>query len=391
MDMLASVNSVRQHLIDPETCARCSGCEFACPKRAISHDSNVFVIDPAKCDDCGTCLEECQTGAINSWRYVPVGQAYPLAEQFGWNSLPPQNPAYEITAGNERLRTQALHAPRTAATPATNLYNAQLPLKATLISNQTFGADADGNVHHLVFEVEQGSLPLLEGQSLGVLPPGGDMASPHHMRLYSVASSRDGEVPGAEQFALTVKRVLRSADGQYIPGVCSNFLADLIPGETAEIVGPFGETFLMPNDNSPMIMIATGVGIAPMRGMIERRMRTGASARNILYYGGRTRSQMAYLNAFEEISADGQLELRTALSRDPVATKQYVQHLVDADFERLADLLLEKNAHLYICGVRGLASELSDVFTRHLAERGRDWNDVRAALIAEGRYHIEVF
>ena len=39
--------------------------------------------------------------------------------------------------------------------------------------------------------------PVLEGQSIGIVPPGVDAAGrPHHARQYSVASPRNGERPG---------------------------------------------------------------------------------------------------------------------------------------------------------------------------------------------------
>jgi hypothetical protein len=38
--------------------------------------------------------------------------------------------------------------------------------------------------------------PVLEGQTIGIVPPGTDsQGRPHFVRLYSVASPRDGERP----------------------------------------------------------------------------------------------------------------------------------------------------------------------------------------------------
>ncbi len=42
--------------------------------------------------------------------------------------------------------------------------------------------------------------PVLEGQSIGIVPPGSDAnGKPHVIRLYSVASPRDGEKPKTQQ------------------------------------------------------------------------------------------------------------------------------------------------------------------------------------------------
>ena len=41
---------IKQHLIDPEICIRCNTCEAICPVKAITHDSNNYVVDAAVCN-----------------------------------------------------------------------------------------------------------------------------------------------------------------------------------------------------------------------------------------------------------------------------------------------------------------------------------------------------
>ena len=84
---------------------------------------------------------------------------------------------------------------------------------------------------------------MLEGQSIGIVPPGARPdGKPHDIRLYSIASARDGEKRNANNVSLTVKRT----EG----GVASNYLCDLKVGDKVQVTGPFGATFLMPNDPS---------------------------------------------------------------------------------------------------------------------------------------------
>ena len=47
---------IQQHLIDPEICIRCNTCEETCPVKAITHDSNNYVVDASKCKACTSAI-----------------------------------------------------------------------------------------------------------------------------------------------------------------------------------------------------------------------------------------------------------------------------------------------------------------------------------------------
>merc|ERR1712151_940435 len=56
------------------------------------------------------------------------------------------------------------------------------------------------------------------------------------------------------------------AENKVYRGVCSNHINDMSPGDEVLITGPTGAEMLLPEDqNSNIIMLATGTGIAPMR------------------------------------------------------------------------------------------------------------------------------
>jgi benzoyl-CoA 2,3-dioxygenase component A len=133
------------------------------------------------------------------------------------------------------------------------------------------------DVHHVILDFGAVRFPYLEGQSVGVIPPGADQdGRPHAMRLYSIASARDGERPNTNNMALAVKRIVQLDDaGRAFRGIASNWLCDLPQGEAIDIVGPFGTTFLMPEDpDADLLMICTGTGVSPFRGFTHRRRRT---------------------------------------------------------------------------------------------------------------------
>jgi benzoyl-CoA 2,3-epoxidase subunit A len=223
---------LKQHVIDPEICIRCNTCEETCPIDAVTHDDNNYVVDASICNHCMDCISPCPTGAIDNWRVVMT--AYSLDEQYSWSDLPAQQ-AFddadssavealedEIGALLEEARRglggKAV-APASASKPTVNLYNRGKPAKGTVTGNYRLteqGADTD--IRHIIIDLGDQPFPVLEGQSIGIVVPGVDAdGKPHPVRLYSVASARDGEKPNANNLSLTVKREPN--------GLCSNYRA----------------------------------------------------------------------------------------------------------------------------------------------------------------------
>ena len=63
---------------------------------------------------------------------------------------------------------------------------------------------AESDIRHIVLGFGETIFPVLEGQSIGIIPPGNRPdGKPHDMRLYSVASARDGEKRNANNVGLT--------------------------------------------------------------------------------------------------------------------------------------------------------------------------------------------
>jgi len=285
---------IRQHLIDPEVCIRCNTCEETCPIDAITHDGRNYVVKPDVCNACGACISPCPTGSIDHWHTVPKNAMYSLDEQFGWDELPAQKEiAQEVLtemevegrggiAPEESVQVNAGASssssvpPWSAAHPYVNLYTLKKPVMATVAGNYRLTApDTESDIHHIVLDFGTQVFPILEGQSIGIIPPGTDAnGKPHYVRMYSVASPRDGERQGYNNLSLTVKRVVQDHEGKPALGVASNYLCDLPKGANVQVTGPFGTNYLMPNHaGANIIMICTGTGSAPMRAMTEHHRR----------------------------------------------------------------------------------------------------------------------
>jgi benzoyl-CoA oxygenase/reductase BoxA protein len=400
---------IKQHLIDPEICIRCNTCEETCPVDAITHDSRNYVVMADRCEGCMACVPPCPTGAIDNWRSVLRSEAYPIAQQFEWDVLPPEremglaaSSAAELSELDNAVPVPSAAVPGSqvppwsASHPYVNLYAHRAPATATVVGNfRVTDTSTESDTHHVVLDFGAVPFPVLEGQSIGIIPPGNDAnGRPHHARQYSIASPRDGERPGYNNLAITVKRVLVDHAGKPVKGVCSNYVCDLKKGDTVKVIGPFGSTFLMPNHpGSNLLMICTGTGSAPMRAMTERRRRRrgkGDGGKLMLFFGARSQAELPYFGPLMNLPKDF-MDINFAFSRTAGQPKRYVQ---DAMRERITDvaaLLKDPHTYVYVCGVRGMEGGVLDALRDAAVTHGIVWDALHAQLKQEGRLHLETY
>ncbi|MFT6022101.1 MAG: benzoyl-CoA 2,3-dioxygenase component A [Ascidiaceihabitans sp.] len=391
----------KQHLIDPEICIRCYTCEMTCPLEAIVHNDDTVVVDAEKCNFCMDCIPVCPTGSIDEWRVVNT--PYSVEEQFGWEDLPEQEAIEAAPDGGEdvamddviaTLLAQAhegaggkAKAPVTAAKPTINMYNLGKPARATVQGNYRLTeADSDGDVRHIILDLGSLPFPVLEGQSVGIIPPGLDANGNAHLpRLYSVSSPRDGERAGFNNLSLTVKR----EDA----GLCSNYVCDLGKGDEVNLTGPFGATFLLPSDPAAQVlMICTGTGSAPFRGMTMHRQREMPSVQGALslVFGARSPRDLPYFGPLNKVP-DAFLRKSFAFSRQPDAPKQYVQDKLRENSDCVAKVLNDPNGYIYICGLKAMENGVEEALKDIARAADLDWASLRDAMREDGRYHVETY
>lgn len=434
MDMALPVTEnavIKQHLIDPEICIRCNTCEATCPVGAITHDSRNYVVDADKCNFCMACVPPCPTGSIDNWRTMPRIKAYTVEAQLGWDELPaelspdelaasgvaadavpalePVAPSLPAAATGETAFNSAQYGatvpPWSAAHAYTNLYGpkaAEKTVTATVVGNvrvtevgKRIGGDYD--THHVVLDFGAMPFPVLEGQSIGIVPPGVDASGrPHHARQYSIASPRNGERPGYNNVSLTIKRVLEDHQGNPVRGVASNYMCDLQVGDKVQVIGPFGASFLMPNHpKSHIVMICTGTGSAPMRAMAEWRRRLRASGKFesgklMLFFGARTKEELPYFGPLQNLPKDF-IDINFAFSRAQGQPKTYVQDKLRERAADVAPLLADPNAYFYVCGLKAMEEGVVMALRDVAKAQGLDWDTVGAAMKREGRLHLETY
>ena len=179
-------------------------------------------------------------------------------------------------------------------------------------------------------------------------------------------------------------------------GVCSNYLCELKTGDTVQVIGPFGASFLMPNHpRSNIVMICTGTGSAPMRAMTEWRRRLRKSGkfeggRLMLFFGARTREELPYFGPLMSLPKDF-IDINLAFSRTPGAPRVYVQDLMRERAADLGALLRDPNTYVYVCGLKSMEEGVLLALRDVAARTGIAWDALGAALKREGRLHLETY
>ena len=389
---------LKQHLIDPEICICCYTCEMTCPIGAIEHDDNNVVVDASKCNNCMDCIPVCPTGSIDEWRVV--NEPYTLESQYEWMELPDQE---ELGVDEASTSIEALddamanllaeahsgaggkaRAPASAQKPTINMYNLGKPAVAEVQGNYRLTDDQEHDVRHIILDFEGLPFPVLEGQSVGIIPPGIDAEGKSHLpRLYSVSSPRDGERPNFNNISLTVKREK--------DGICSNHLCDLEKGDTVQITGPFGATFLLPGEpDARLLMICTGTGSAPMRAFCMRRQRTVGAKKGgmAMFFGARSPETLPYFGPLKKMP---KVLLDSHLVYSRAETREYVQDRMVVEAEKVAQLIQDPNTHIYICGLREMEEGVEKAFISIAESVGEHWITLRDKMREDGRYHVETY
>jgi ferredoxin--NADP+ reductase len=283
-------------------------------------------------------------------------------------------------------------------------YKAKDPFMATVESNELLTEEgSEVEVRNIMFDLRGSGIDYIEGQSIGIVPPGiQENGKPHRVRLYSIASARKGDDGLSRTVTLCVKRVVFTDEetGEEVRGLASNYLCDLQPGDRVPFMGPTGRHFFLPeDDNTDLILIAAGSGIAPFRAFIHHIYNEKGhwNGKVRLFFGARNGMDSLYLN--DENNDIGQyMSMETfkafrALSQadEDHPEKGYVQHRMQENSEEIWEIMKRGNYSVYICGMKAIEEGTQDVF-RKLAERdGIDWDTHVKDLKKQGRWNVEVY
>lgn len=130
-------------------------------------------------------------------------------------------------------------------------------------------------------------------------------------------------------------------------GFTDHVFSNMKKGEHITIEGPHGSFYMREDSDRPMIMLATGTGFGPVKGIIEHAIAEQSSRPIYLYWGARTEEGLYLDELARSWEGQGNIHYRPVLSRageEWQGRRGYVQEAVLADFENLEEY------ELYACG-----------------------------------------
>ncbi|EGU33102.1 sulfite reductase [NADPH] flavoprotein alpha-component [Vibrio sp. N418] len=214
-------------------------------------------------------------------------------------------------------------------------------------------------------------------------------------RLYSIASAQS-EVD--EEVHLTVGVVEYQQGEETRFGGASSYLSHrLEEGGEVKVFIENNNNFKLPqDDNTPVIMIGPGTGIAPFRSFIQERDNRDAEGKNWLFFGDRTFTQdFLYQVEWQKYLKSGALsQLDVAFSRDQ-QDKVYVQHRLLENGQQLWQWI-EEGAYLYVCGdATRMAKDVHEALIEVVQEHGKLSKEKAEEFITtlrkEKRYQRDVY
>jgi sulfite reductase (NADPH) flavoprotein alpha-component len=212
-------------------------------------------------------------------------------------------------------------------------------------------------------------------------------------RLYSISSSseaHDGQVH------LTVNLNTFKVGDEEKLGLASQYLADFPLDTELEFYIHKNQNFRLPSEDTDLIMIGPGTGIAPFRSFLAHRDATGADGKNWLFFGEQHFVlDFYYQTEIQEWITTGVLtKLDTAFSRDQ-ERKIYVQDRIREKAKEF-NAWIENGASIYICGQKNpMSQDVEQTILEVIAaERNitiEEANKVLEELENKGKYQKDVY
>ena len=179
-------------------------------------------------------------------------------------------------------------------------------------------------------------------------------------RSYSIASA-----PEDASLVLTVERL---DDGE----VSSYLVGELRAGDELELRGPIGGYFVWEESlGGPLMLVAGGSGIVPLRAMLRHRLTSGSAVPVRLLYSARSHHELIYRDELAAAAQQNGVDVSVTLTREqPAGWDGYDRRI---DRELLAEIAWPpaERPRVYVCGPTAFVEVAADALVSLGHEPGR--------------------
>jgi ferredoxin--NADP+ reductase len=267
---------------------------------------------------------------------------------------------------------------------------------AIITDSKRITSEDTDEVRQIILRIDDPSFGYTEGQSIGILIPGPhEFGNKYHHRRYSIANAQNVSDDKTLALELLVRRCfyIDEISGEEYPGIASNYLCNANPGDSILVTGPYHSPFKVPSDpSSNMVLIGTGTGIAPFRGIIQHLYKKYGDWKGKvrLFYGAKTGLDMLYMNdlnndltnyydkdTFEAFNAIGHNYFSTA--------DEALEQSLEEKAKDVWSLINEPSTFVLLAGMGKIVEKLNAVMAK-AAGSEQEWERTKQRLVNEGRW-----
>jgi ferredoxin-NADP reductase len=179
-------------------------------------------------------------------------------------------------------------------------------------------------------------------------------------RSYSIASA-----PEDQHLVLTVERLQE--------GEVSPYLVDVLhPGDQLELRGPIGGYFVWTESlGGPLLLLAGGSGIVPLRSMLRHRAAAGSPVPARLLYSSRSRDEIIYRTELEQLGSSKNVDVFFTLTREWPEGWNGHRRRIDEELLREISWSSSERPLVYVCGPTAFVERAADLLVATGHDAGR--------------------
>ena len=180
-------------------------------------------------------------------------------------------------------------------------------------------------------------------------------------RSYSIASP-----PEDSRLAITVERLEHGEVSPYLVG-------EVRVGDRIELRGPIGGYFVWEERlGGPLLLLAGGSGVVPLRSMLRHRAAAGGTIPVRLLYSSKSLAEVIYRDELASLAADDEeVDVRFTLTREQPEGWQGYRRRIDEELLREVAWPPDERPLVYVCGPTAFVEVAATVLVQLGHEAGR--------------------